>query len=160
MTFTNSILALVEKHELAPHNLTFEITESLIVEEMDQVSDALGGTLPPWLSNRTGRFCTGYSSLSYLYCSLVNTLKIDKSFIRNINLNSDAKILTKAIVAMAHSLSLKVVAEGIETNKELIDARAKCIAIMPKVSIIASHYPLMNSAFTSSSASYSHNRHS
>ena len=116
---TNSILALVEKYELAPHNLTFEITESLIVEEMDQVSDALEELCRRGFQIALDDFGTGYSSLSYLHRLPVNTLKIDKSFIRNINLNSDAKILTKAIVAMAHSLSLEVVAEGIETKKEL-----------------------------------------
>ena len=116
---TNSILALVAKYELAPHNLTFEITESLIVEEMDQVSDALEELCRRGFQIALDDFGTGYSSLSYLHRLPVNTLKIDKSFIRNINLNSDAKILTKAIVAMAHSLSLEVVAEGIETKKEL-----------------------------------------
>ena len=116
---TNSILALVAKYELTPHNLTFEITESLIVEEMDQVSDALEELCRRGFQIALDDFGTGYSSLSYLYRLPVNTLKIDKSFIRNINLNSDAKILTKAIVAMAHSLSLEVVAEGIETKKEL-----------------------------------------
>lgn len=64
-------------------------------------------------------FGTGYSSLSYLRRFPLDALKIDRSFIKDIVVNQDDAALATAIIAMAHSLDLKVVAEGIETEKQL-----------------------------------------
>jgi EAL domain-containing protein (putative c-di-GMP-specific phosphodiesterase class I) len=63
-------------------------------------------------------FGTGYSSLSYIHRYPVDSIKIDKSFVRDVVIDPDAQAITTAIVAMAHGLKLKVVAEGVETEAQ------------------------------------------
>ena len=70
-------------------------------------------------------FGTGYSSLSYLRRLPVDALKIDCSFIRDVNFNPDDAILVETIITMAHSLKLDVVAEGVETHEQLAFLRAR-----------------------------------
>jgi EAL domain-containing protein (putative c-di-GMP-specific phosphodiesterase class I) len=75
-------------------------------------------------------FGTGYSSLAYLKRFPIDTIKVDRSFIRDISANSDDKKITRAIIAMAHGMRLKVVAEGVETAEQLAFLRAqRCDAV-------------------------------
>ena len=70
-------------------------------------------------------FGTGYSSLSYLKRFPIDTLKIDKSFITEVTTNPGSEIIVNTIIAMAHSLKLKVIAEGVETEEQLAMLRER-----------------------------------
>lgn len=103
---------------LPPENLCLEITESVFMEDLDNILSSLYKLKLMGIRIFLDDFGTGYSSLNYLEKLPVNTLKIDKSFISRIDSNWDHSVLTKAIISMAHSLGLEVVAEGVETNNE------------------------------------------
>jgi diguanylate cyclase (GGDEF)-like protein len=109
---------------LEPEYLEVEITESTV---MQNASDA---TLTLEQLSRTGvlisidDFGTGYSSLSYLKSFPIHMLKIDRSFIREISQDRDDAAIVRAIIALAHNLRLKVVAEGVETEQQLEFLRA------------------------------------
>ncbi|MCU7866377.1 MAG: EAL domain-containing protein [Candidatus Thiodiazotropha sp. (ex Lucinoma borealis)] len=102
-----------------PHNLIFEITESLIMENTAESLAWLSFMKNLGISVAIDDFGTGYSSLSYLKRFPVDILKIDRAFIADMTVNSEDKALVLAIIAMAKSLNLKVVAEGVENHQQL-----------------------------------------
>jgi len=108
---------------LNPNYLELELTESMLISEEDNQKDSILAVLNELKAMGVliaiDDFGTGYSSLSYLKRFPVNTLKIDRSFIRDIGKNEDDAAITSAIIAMAHSLRLTVVAEGVENLEQL-----------------------------------------
>jgi len=99
--------------------LELEITESLLMEDRDCSIETLNKLKKMGLTISIDDFGTGYSSLSYLKRFPVDTLKIDQSFIRDITIDPDDAVITIAIISLAHSLRLKVIAEGVETQEHL-----------------------------------------
>lgn len=99
--------------------LELEITESLLVKDIEQAIALLWQLKGKGISIALDDFGTGYSSLSYLQKLPINTLKIDRSFVSNIAVNPDDAAISKAIVALAHSLELNITAEGVETKEQL-----------------------------------------
>lgn len=97
--------------------LNIEITESVIMDA--ESVEVLNGIHELGAQNSIDDFGTGYSSLSVLTRLPINALKIDKSFIQNLNVDPNSPEIIKAIIAMAHSLDLTVVAEGVETEEQL-----------------------------------------
>ena len=98
--------------------LEFEITESALIEDPDGARIALRG-----LAELGGRlyiddFGIGYSSLNYLVTLPVHALKIDRSFVARMTRNPQARLVVQSVVSMAHSLGLRVVAEGVETEDD------------------------------------------
>ena len=96
-----------------------EITESVIMKEAKLTSDRLRTLYELGVRFAIDDFGTGYSSLSYLKRFPISTLKIDKTFVQEVTTDPDDAEIVRAIITMAHSLRLKVVAEGVETEEQL-----------------------------------------
>ncbi|RTZ76743.1 MAG: hypothetical protein DSZ02_00530 [Gammaproteobacteria bacterium] len=113
-----SLQRLLDETGLDARYLTLEITENLLLEESDVVLEWLHGLKATGVSLSVDDFGTGYSSLSYLKQFPVDSLKVDQSFVRGLPEDKDDASLVKAIIAMAGSLGLGVVAEGVETEAQ------------------------------------------
>ena len=99
--------------------IELEITETAIMQNIDRAANMLNKIHDLGVSIAIDDFGIGYSSLSKLKALPVDTLKIDKSFVRDIAFDSNDEAIVKAIIGMAESLELNVIAEGIETEKQL-----------------------------------------
>jgi len=112
------ITAALQHAGLAPEWLEVELTESLVMHDVNRTIDVLRGLKKMGVSVAVDDFGTGYSSLSYLRRLPIDAIKIDRAFIEHIPDNSDAAAITTAIIALARSLQLKTVAEGVETEAQ------------------------------------------
>lgn len=117
--FTGKVARIVQETGLAPQSLELELTESTLIHEVDIASVTLGKLKALGIQIAIDDFGTGFSSLSYLKQFPFDTLKIDRYFIQNIGQDSENSAITLATIQMAHSLNLKVIAEGVETESEL-----------------------------------------
>jgi len=120
VSFSEDIKALCQKHldESLQKKLIFEITETLLAEDMTKVVAVMRG-IKDSLGIRFSMddFGTGYSSLSYLQQMPIDELKIDRSFISELSEDKNDQKMVRIIMAMAHTFDLKVVAEGVETQE-------------------------------------------
>jgi diguanylate cyclase (GGDEF)-like protein/PAS domain S-box-containing protein len=122
--FLDDLLAILELTRLDPGLLELELTESVLMRRVDSTVTILRTLRERGVQVAVDDFGTGYSSLSYLRIFPLDVLKIDQSFVRQIATNgSDAAIVT-AVIGMAQTLKLRVVAEGVETRAELDFLRA------------------------------------
>jgi EAL domain-containing protein (putative c-di-GMP-specific phosphodiesterase class I) len=101
-----------------PQYIELELTESVLMQNVEAVEATLAEIRALGVSLAIDDFGTGYSSLNYLRRFPINRLKIDQSFVRDIELTPTNESITKAIIALAESLSLEIVAEGIEKTTE------------------------------------------
>jgi EAL domain-containing protein (putative c-di-GMP-specific phosphodiesterase class I) len=115
---TRSVMQIVEETNVDPTMLELELTESMLMQDAEAAAKTLRQLKDRGIQLAIDDFGTGYSSLSYLKRFPIDKLKIDQSFIRDIPANQDDMIITKAIVALARSLNLKVIAEGVETKAQ------------------------------------------
>lgn len=104
---------------LDPHRLNLEVTESSLMRDADTAVSVLGKLKKMGIQVSIDDFGTGYSSLGLLKKLPIDVLKIDQSFVRDVTVDSDAGTLVMAIVSLAHTLGLKVVAEGVENEAQL-----------------------------------------
>jgi len=119
----NTILDILHKHHIDPKFLTLEITESLLMEDLDKNLHWLNDVKSTGIRFSIDDFGTGYSSLSYLLNLPVTTLKIDRSFVMNILEGSKDAVLIEMIITLSKRLGYKIVAEGVETEGQLIKLR-------------------------------------
>jgi diguanylate cyclase (GGDEF)-like protein/PAS domain S-box-containing protein len=117
--FKDQIAAIVQRTGVDPALLELEITESVLMQNDKVPMQNLHALLGLGLRFAIDDFGTGYSSLSYLKRFPVHTIKIDRSFVRDVTVNSDDATIVNTIILMAHSLKLTVVAEGVETPEQL-----------------------------------------
>lgn len=108
----------IERQEIDARNLKLELTEGVLVENYDQTSLLLNKLRQLGIHLAIDDFGTGYSSLSYLQKLPLDELKIDRSFIKDMEDNEGDKAIILAVLAMAKSLGLEVVAEGVETENQ------------------------------------------
>jgi len=117
--FCALVKRVLQETGLCSQNLELELTESLLISNKDLMVAVLGELRQMGVKTAIDDFGTGYSSLSYLKQFRVNKLKIDRSFIRDIAIDCDDAAITTAIISVAKSLSLKVIAEGVEDEAQL-----------------------------------------
>ena len=119
ISLKKSIASAIESSGLSPHNLVLEITESMLMGDFEHHITLLQHIVDLGVAFSLDDFGTGYSSLSYLKKFPIDELKIDRSFLTNVpEINEDNSIV-KAIISMAHSLGMNLIAEGVESAEQL-----------------------------------------
>jgi EAL domain-containing protein (putative c-di-GMP-specific phosphodiesterase class I) len=120
--FLDTVRRALSDTALSPQALTLELTESLLLD-IEAVTITLGRWRELGVRIAIDDFGTGFSSLGYLKHFPLDALKIDQLFIRNLATDSDDSAIADAIITLAHSLKLQVVAEGVETEQQLAHLR-------------------------------------
>jgi diguanylate cyclase (GGDEF)-like protein/PAS domain S-box-containing protein len=120
-TFSSEILTTLEHYELRPEQLVIEITEDTFVDDRGAIADRLKLLVDAGVVIAVDDFGTGYSSLSYLRRFPVKILKLDSYFLKGIEDAPEEAAYAKAIVRLGHSIGLDVLAEGIETKRQLAE---------------------------------------
>lgn len=114
------VMSLLKLYRLPAEQLIFEITESAVMREPEQALVVLNRLRQCGISLSVDDFGTGYSSLAHLKRLPVQELKIDQSFVRNLDETSEDAVIVRSTIEMSHNLGLKVVAEGVEYERSLI----------------------------------------
>jgi len=114
-----AVARILKQTGLEPKCLELEVTESMIMRSPEKAAATLSRLREMGISISIDDFGTGYSSLNYLKDLPLDAVKIDRSFIKNITASRSDEAIARAIIAMAHSLRLRVVAEGVETKEQL-----------------------------------------
>lgn len=115
--FLNTVDRILAQHQLDPQWLELEITESSLMDDPEKINALLSEIKSRHVTIALDDFGTGYSSLSYLGQYPIDVLKVDRSFVMEVGNNPSHEAIVRAILAMGHSLGMKVVAEGVETRE-------------------------------------------
>ncbi|MPM74545.1 putative signaling protein [bioreactor metagenome] len=113
------IKEILEEVDIKPDSLEIELTESTMMEDIKKSIDIFNSLKQMGLKIAVDDFGTGYSSLSYLRKIPINKLKIDRSFIMDLESDFEGSVITKTIIHMAKNLGFKVIAEGTETKEQI-----------------------------------------
>ncbi len=118
-SFPSTVSRILKQSGVSGHALNIEVTETTLMRDIDMLIENLSRLKQQGISISVDDFGTGYSSLSYLKRLPVDIIKIDRSFVSDIEHDPDDAGITEAIIAMAKKLRLKVIAEGVETQGQL-----------------------------------------
>mgnify|MGYP000900317984 CR=1 FL=1 len=113
------IQSAIQQYQISAEQLEFEVTESLLATDIQHAIELLKSLQKLGSTIAIDDFGTGYSSLNYIKRLPLDKLKVDRAFIKDLPDDNDDKQITAAIIAMAHTLNLRVVAEGIETKEQM-----------------------------------------
>jgi EAL domain-containing protein (putative c-di-GMP-specific phosphodiesterase class I) len=116
--FVNQVHETVQRYDVNPMLLKLELTESMLLDNIEDTVTTMDRLKEVGIRFSLDDFGTGYSSLQYLKRLPLYQLKIDQSFIRDITVDSSDQAIVRTIVAMAHTLNLNVIAEGVETEEQ------------------------------------------
>lgn len=116
--FVNEIKQLISKHQINPERLKLELTESLLVEQLEQVSVKIKELRQMGVYVSLDDFGTGYSSLAYLQNLPVSQIKIDQSFVRNLTPGSGEEAIVRTVLSLGAAFQFEVIAEGVETEEQ------------------------------------------
>lgn len=116
--FVSTVQTLLRSYAIPPALLKLELTESMLLDKIDDTIATMRALKELGVSFSLDDFGTGYSSLQYLKRLPISQLKIDQSFVRDISTDNSDKAIVRTIIAMAHSLNLDVIAEGVETEDQ------------------------------------------
>ena len=116
--FAERTCNLVREAGISAHQIEFEVTEGVVLDQNDLVRGALRRLRKEGFRIALDDFGTGYSSLSYLRDFEVDRIKIDKSFVQGIGQTLDAAAIVTAVVTLGHAMGLQVTAEGVETSDQ------------------------------------------
>ena len=123
--FLEGLFAVLQETRLDPKSLEVELTESVLMKHAASAALILQALREKGIQVSIDDFGTGYSSLSYLRKFPINSLKIDQSFVRQITTAGEDTTIVTAVISMARSLNLRVIAEGVETAEELAFLKAR-----------------------------------
>ena len=116
--FVAQVQAVVQHHAINPKLLKLELTEGMLIENIEETIATMGALNKVGVKVSLDDFGTGYSSLQYLKRLPIDQLKIDQSFVRDITTDKDDMAIVHTIIAMAQSLDMQVIAEGVETEEQ------------------------------------------
>ncbi len=120
-----SLAAILRATGVAAQTLELEITETMVMKNVERAVGVMEGLRRMGVGLAIDDFGTGHSSLGYLKRFPINQLKVDRSFVRDLPHNTDDVAITRAVIAMAHSLQMSVVAEGVENQSQFDLLRAE-----------------------------------
>jgi len=120
LTLPKRILRILAAHAIEPHLLQVELTESMVVENLEMVGIIMSDLVAAGVTIALDDYGSGFSGLSYLKSLPISTLKIDRNFIRDIRNSPHDSIIVESTIILAHNLGLHVVAEGVETRDQLV----------------------------------------
>jgi EAL domain-containing protein (putative c-di-GMP-specific phosphodiesterase class I) len=114
----DDVAQILAETGLAPHSLRLEVTESAAMQNAAQTIETMARLRAMGILIYMDDFGTGYSSLSQLQRMPLDALKIDREFVKNMNRDATSRSIVDSIIALAHTMSLRVIAEGVETAEQ------------------------------------------